>query len=61
MNKSVSVVLPVVGIVLLVWGVRASESLSSDIAQFFTGSPTNKAIWPPLGGIFATVAGRFGV
>jgi hypothetical protein len=32
-----SVALLVVGIVLLIWGVSATESFSSDVSQFFTG------------------------
>jgi len=45
MGKVASLVLLVVGIVLIVWGVSAMESFSSDVSRFFTGSPTNKAVW----------------
>ncbi len=50
MNKAVSLVILAVGIVLVVFGVAATESFSSDVSRFFTGSPTDKAIWMQLGG-----------
>lgn len=61
MNKVLSAALLVAGIVLIVWGVRASESLSSDLSRFFTGSPTDRAIWFLLGGSVAAVVGLFGL
>lgn len=61
MNKSISAALLVVGIVLIIWGVSASESLSSDVSRFFTGSPTNKAMWLLVGGIAAAVVGLLGL
>ena len=61
MNKSMSVALLVVGIVLLIWGVSATESFSSDVSRFFTGSPTNKAVWLLIGGIVAAIVGLLGV
>lgn len=61
MNKGLSVALLVVGILLIVWGVSASESFSSDVSRFFTGSPTNKAAWLLIGGIAAAIVGLFGL
>ena len=61
MNKGMSVALLVVGIVLLIWGVSTTESFSSDVSRFFTGSPTNKAVWLLMGGIVAAIVGLFGV
>jgi len=61
MNKGISGALLVIGIVLMIWGVSASESFSSDVSRFFTGSPTNKAIWLLIGGIVAAVVGLFGL
>jgi hypothetical protein len=61
MNKVVSLVILAGGIVLVVFGVAASESLSSDISRFFTGSPTEKAIWMLLGGVVAIVIGLAGL
>jgi hypothetical protein len=50
-----------VGILLIVWGINASDSFSSDVSRFFTGSPTNKTVWFLVGGIVAAVAGLFGL
>ena len=61
MNKGISVALLVVGVVLVIWGVRASDSFSSDVSRFFTDSPTDKAIWLMVGGIVAAVVGLFGI
>ena len=45
------------GIVLLVLGFNATNSFSSDVSRFFTGSPTDKAMWMLIGGVVATVVG----
>ena len=57
----VSIALLVGGIVLIVFGVSASNSFSSDISRFFTGSPTDKAIWMLVGGAAAFIAGAVGL
>lgn len=61
MNKLISLAILAVGIVLVVFGVTAAESFSSDISRFFTGSPTDKAIWMLLGGIVAIIIGLVGL
>ena len=57
----VSIAMLIGGIALIVFGVSASSSLSSDISRFFTGSPTDKAIWLLVGGAAASVAGAVGL
>ena len=57
MNRLISLALLVGGIVLIVVGVNATNSFNSDIARFFTGSPTDKAVWMLIGGIVAAVVG----
>ena len=61
MNKGLSVALLAVGVLLIIWGVNASESFSSDVSRFFTGSPTNRAVWLLTGGIGAAIVGLFGL
>jgi hypothetical protein len=61
MNKMVSIVLLVGGVVLMIMGIQATNSFSSDLSRFFTGSPTDKAIWMLIGGVVACVIGLFGV
>ncbi len=60
MNKMVSLGLLVGGVVLMVIGISATNSFSSDVSRFFTGSPTDKAVWMLIGGIIAAVAGLVG-
>jgi len=57
MNKIVSIALLVGGVVLMIFGINATSSFGSDVSRFFTGSPTDKAVWMLMGGIVATVVG----
>jgi NO-binding membrane sensor protein with MHYT domain len=61
MSKAVSLALLAGGIVLMMFGVMASTSFTSDISRFFTGSPTDKAIWMLLGGVVASIVGVVGL
>jgi uncharacterized membrane protein YidH (DUF202 family) len=61
MNKPLSIAFLVAGIVLIVFGVNATHAFASEVSRFFTGSPTNKAIWLLIGGIVATILGLFGL
>ncbi len=61
MNKLISLALFAGGIVLVVFGVTATKSFSSDVSRFFTGSPTDKAIWMMIGGIVAIIIGLGGL
>jgi hypothetical protein len=61
MNKIVSLALLVVGIILIVYGVSASDSIGSGFSRLFTGAPTDKAVWLLVGGAVAAVVGLTGV
>lgn len=61
MNKAISIAILAGGILLIIFGVQASESLSSDFSRFFTGSPTDKAIWMLVGGVVASIIGLAGL
>ncbi|MDB6015696.1 MAG: rane protein [Pedosphaera sp.] len=60
MNKIVSLALLAGGVTLIVIGVNATNSFSSDVSRFFTGSPTDKAVWMLIGGILLAVVGLAG-
>ncbi|MEZ0217322.1 MAG: DUF3185 family protein [Rariglobus sp.] len=60
MNKLISLVLLIGGIILLIYGVNAADSIGSSFSRFFTGSPTDKAMWMIIGGAVAVVAGSIG-
>lgn len=61
MNKVIPLALLVGGIILVVYGLNASDSLSSSFSRFFTGSPTEKSIWMLIGGTIAAVVGLAGL
>ena len=60
MNKLISLILVGGGVTLIIFGVRATNSFSSDVSRFFTGSPTDKAVWMLIGGIVAVIVGLAG-
>jgi len=59
--KAVSLALLAGGILLLILGISASNSFSSDVSRFFTGSVTNRALWMLIGGAAAVVVGLVGL
>jgi len=61
MNKAIFIALLVGGIILIVFGINARDSLSSDVSRVFTGTPTNKAIFMLVGGVVAAVIGLIGI
>ena len=60
-SKVISIMLLVVGIMLIIWGFNASDSMSSSVSRFFTGSPTDKTVWLLFGGIVAGIVGLVGL
>lgn len=61
MNKVISLALLIGGIVLIIYGINASNSIGSDFSRLFTGSPTDKSIWLLIGGIVAAAIGAGGL
>lgn len=61
MNKGISAALSVIGVILLIFGLNAYHSASSDLSRFFTGAPTNKALWLLISGVAAGVVGFLGL
>jgi len=59
MNKALGIGLLIAGIVLVIFGINASDSIGSDVSRFFTGTPTDKSIWLLIGGIVAGASGLF--
>lgn len=57
MNKALGIALLALGIILIIFGINASNSVGSDFSRFFTGSPTNKSIWLLLGGVASLIVG----
>jgi predicted benzoate:H+ symporter BenE len=61
MNKPIAIALLVAGVVLTVIGVGSTNSFNSDVSRFFTGSPTQKAVWMLVGGIIMGIVGLVGL
>lgn len=61
MKKLISLALLVCGLVLIIYGVNASESVGSAFSRLFTGSPTDKTIWLLVGGVLLAALGAGGL
>jgi hypothetical protein len=61
MDKTISLAILAGGILLVIFGVSASNSFSSDVSRFFTDAPTDKAIWMLVGGVVLTIVGLVGL
>lgn len=59
MNKALSIAILVAGIVLLIFGINAHESVASSAKEIVTGTPTDKSMWLIIGGIVAILVGGF--
>ncbi len=61
MKKAISAAFLVGGLILLYFGYQESQSLASEVDEFFTGSPTESATWMMIGGAVAAVFGLVGL
>ena len=61
MNKIIFLILLAVGVVLIIKGVHASDSVSSDFSRFFHGTPTDRTVWLMIGGSVLAVIGAGGL
>ena len=61
MNKPISLALLVGGIILIIYGVSASNSTASGFSRLFSGNPTDRTMWLLIGGAIAAVVGAVGL
>lgn len=61
MNRLLSLTLLIGGIILIIYGINAADSISSSVSRLFTGNPTDATIWYFLGGIVAVILGGTGL
>jgi hypothetical protein len=61
MNKAISLAILAGGILVLIFGIDAINSTGSDFSRFFTGAPTDRAMWMLVGGVVASVVGLAGL
>ncbi len=59
MNNVAGLVIFALGVVLLIFGFNESHSFGSDVSRFFTGNPTDRAMWMIIGGAVAVIGGLF--
>jgi uncharacterized membrane protein len=59
--KAVSIALLVAGIILLVYGINASNSVASSVKQAVSGTPTDHSVWLIVGGCVVGIIGLFGL
>jgi amino acid permease len=60
MTRMLSLALLAGGVVLIIFGISAADSFNSQVSEFFTGSPTDRAIWMLVIGIVLAIAGLGG-
>jgi hypothetical protein len=61
MSKIASIAILVVGILLLVYGLNGSSSVSSSVSRAVTGAPTDKTVWLIALGVIGVITGGFGL
>ena len=61
MNRPVSLALLVIGCILVIYGISAADSVSSDLSRLFTGAPTDRAVWLLIIGALAAIMGLGGL
>ncbi len=57
MNRAIGAAFLVGGIVLLIFGIQAANSFSSNVSRTFNGSPTNQSIWMLVLGAIMVIVG----
>ncbi len=61
MNKPLSIAILLVGVILLIYGLSAGDSLASNVKETVTGTPTDKSMWLLICGIVGIIIGGFGL
>jgi hypothetical protein len=51
----------IAGIVLLAYGIDASNSVTSSVARAVNGAPTDKSIWLIVLGVIGVASGGYGI
>jgi uncharacterized membrane protein len=61
MPRITSIAILIVGIILLVYGLNASDSVSSSFSRAVSGTPTDKTVWLIALGVIGVITGGFGL
>lgn len=57
MNKPIAFALLIVGVILLIFGLNAGDSIASEAKEAITGNPTDRSIWLIVLGVIGIVSG----
>ena len=57
MNRAIGFAFLAGGVVLLILGIQAANTFSSNVWRFFTGSPTNQSVWMIVLGAILVLVG----
>lgn len=57
--KLLGIILLVVGVILMIFGFNASQSLGDQVTETVTGRFTDETMWYIIGGAVAIVVGGF--
>jgi hypothetical protein len=55
MHKRISLALLIGGLVALIHGINASDSIASGFSRLFAGAPTDQTLWLLVGAIVAAI------
>jgi len=58
-TRAIGLAMLVIGVILVVYGINASDSVTSEVKEAFTGTPTDKSIWLLVGGATLGIVGLF--
>lgn len=58
-RKLLSLILISLGVLLLIWGIQASDSFNSQVSEVFTGTSSDKAMSLMIAGIVSLVVGLY--
>ncbi len=58
-SRTLGIVLLVVGLILLVFGFNATDSVADNVSEGFTGRFTDKTMWFLIGGAALAIGGLF--
>ena len=57
MQRVIGVISLAIGVMLLAWGHKMSESIGSQVQQAFTGAPTDRTMYFYIGGVALALYG----
>jgi hypothetical protein len=61
MSRIPYIAILVAGLILLIYGLNASNSMTSSVSNALSGAPTNKSIWLIVLGAVGVLSGAYGV